>query len=119
MAPSLLSFLFAQVSPGGAASPVGTLIMMGCLFAGMYFLIIAPQRKKQKEQEKMIASLSSGDKVVTIGGFHGIVQSVKDNRIVLKIAEGTKVELEKSAIQSCLNKDASEGKDAPEKKDSK
>ena len=76
----------------------------------MYFLIIAPQRKKQKQQEKMIDALVAGDKVVTIGGFHGIVQSVKDNRIVLKIAESTKVEIEKSAVQTCLNKDGGDKK---------
>jgi len=81
------------------------LLMIIFLFAGMWFLIIAPQRKKQKAQKKMIEALGSGDKVVTIGGFYGIVQSVKDDRVVLKIAEGTKVEVQKSSIQACLNMD--------------
>ena len=81
------------------------LMMIVFLFAGMWFLIIAPQRKKQKEQQKMIDALGSGDKVVTVGGFFGIVQSVKDDRVVLKIAEGTKVEVRKSAVEACLNKD--------------
>ena len=81
------------------------LLMIAFLFLGMWFLIIAPQRKKQKQQQKMIEALGSGDKVVTIGGFYGIVQSVKDDRVVIKIAEGTKVEIRKSAIESCLNKD--------------
>jgi len=101
------SINLAQAGPGGP-SIVPQLIMMGCLFLGMYFLIIAPQRKKQKETKKMIDALSTGDKVITIGGFHGIVQSVKDNRVIVKIAEGTKVELEKSAIQTCVNKDEAE-----------
>ena len=82
--------------------------MMGCLFLGMYFLIIAPQRKKQKETQKMIDALGTGDKIITIGGFHGIVQSVKENRVIVKIAEGTKVELEKSAIQTCVNQSGSD-----------
>ena len=77
------------------------LLMIAFLFLGMWFLIIAPQR----QQQKMIEALGSGDKVVTIGGFYGIVQSVKDDRVVIKIAEGTKVEIRKSAIESCLNKD--------------
>lgn len=81
------------------------LLMIIFLFAGMWFLIIAPQRKKQKAQKKMIEALGSGDKVITIGGFYGIVQSVKDDRVVLKIAEGTKVEVQKSSIQTCLNMD--------------
>ena len=109
MDPSYLPLVLANAA-SGAPSPIPTFIMMGCLFAGMYFLIIAPQRKKQKEQEKMINALVSGDKVVTIGGFHGIVQSVKDNRVVLKIAEGTKVEMEKSAIQTKVNKDGGDSK---------
>ena len=53
----------------------------------------------------MIDALGSGDKIVTVGGFFGIVQSVKDDRVVLKIAEGTKVEVRKSAVEACLNKD--------------
>jgi preprotein translocase subunit YajC len=81
------------------------LMMIVFLFAGMWFLIIAPQRKKQKEQQKMINALGSGDKIVTVGGIFGIVQSVKDDRVVLKIAEGTKVEVRKSAVEACLNKD--------------
>jgi len=84
------------------------LVMIVFLFAGMWFLIIAPQRKKQKEQQKMIEALGSGDKIVTAGGFYGIVQSVKDDRVVIKIAEGTKVEVRKSAIEACLNKDANQ-----------
>ena len=82
------------------------LLMIVFLFLGMWFLIIAPQRKKQKQQQKMIEALGSGDKVVTIGGFYGIVQSVKDDRVVIKIAEGTKVEVRKSAVEACLNKDS-------------
>ena len=101
---NFLPLILGQAAPG-APSMVPTLIMMGCLFAGMYFLIIAPQQKKQKQQQKMVDSLSNGDRVITIGGFHGIVQSVKDSIVVVKIAEGTKVEIEKSAVQSCLNKD--------------
>jgi preprotein translocase subunit YajC len=101
------SIILAQGAPGGP-SIMPQLIMMGCLFLGMYFLIIAPQRKKQKETQKMIDALGTGDKIITIGGFHGIVQSVKENRVIVKIAEGTKVELEKSAIQTCVNQSGSD-----------
>ena len=109
MEPNFFQLILAQASPGGP-SMVPTLIMMGCLFAGMYFLIIAPQQKKQKQQQKMVDSLSNGDKVITIGGFHGIVQSVKDSKVVVKIAENTKVEIEKSAVQTCVNKDSKDSK---------
>jgi preprotein translocase subunit YajC len=108
MEPNFFFHLLGQTSPGG--DMVSMLIMMGCLFAGMYFLIIAPQQKKQKEQQKMVDSLANGDRIITIGGFHGIVQSVKDSKVVVKIAEGVKVELEKSAVQTCLDKDAKASK---------
>ena len=69
---------------GQAPSMGPQLLMIVFLFLGMWFLIIAPQRKKQKKQKMMIEALGSGDKVVTIGGFYGIVQSVKEDRVVLK-----------------------------------
>ncbi|MBT3468440.1 MAG: preprotein translocase subunit YajC [Opitutae bacterium] len=101
---SINFFYTAQTGSPGMMN----LVMIVFLFAGMWFLIIAPQRKKQKEQQKMIDALGSGDKVVTVGGFYGIVQSVKDDRVIIKIAEGTKAEVRKSAIEACLNKDSNQ-----------
>tara|TARA_B100001123_G_C15139483_1_gene958891 strand:+ start:127 stop:450 length:324 start_codon:yes stop_codon:yes gene_type:complete len=95
----------AQADPAG--NPLFSLLMPMLFFAlAMWFLFIAPQQKQKKEKEKMINALGSGDKIVTIGGFYGIVQSVKEDRVVVKIAEGTKVEIEKSAVQTVANKDS-------------
>lgn len=63
-----------------------------------YFLIIRPQKKRQKEHENLIASLRRGDQVVTIGGLFGTVKEVKDDSFILEIDEGVKVRVLKSAI---------------------
>lgn len=75
------------------------------MFAGMYFLVIAPQKKKQKEHEQMISELKSGTDVVTTGGIYGTISNVKGDRFVLKIAENTKIEIAKSSIGTVVSKD--------------
>ena len=74
------------------------------IFAAMYFLMIAPQRKKQKEHTKMIDALSTGDEVVTVGGIYGEITNKKDDRFVIRIAEGTKVEIGKAFIHGLVKK---------------
>lgn len=78
------------------------------LFAAMYFLIIAPQRKKQKQHQKMVEELKSGTDILTTGGIYGTVTNVKDDRFVVKIAENTKIEIAKSAVGSVIAKSESE-----------
>lgn len=82
-----------------------SLIFFGLMFAAMYFLMIAPQRKKQKEHAKMLASLSSGDEVVTTGGIFGTITNVKDDRFVIRVADSTKIEVGKGFITSVVRKD--------------
>ncbi len=72
------------------------------IFAAMYFLIIAPQRKKQKQHQKMITELKSGADVVTSGGIYGTITNVKEDRFVLKIAENTKIEVSKAAVATVV-----------------
>ena len=69
----------------------------------MWFLIIAPQRKRQKQHDKMITELQSGDDVVTSGGIYGTITNVKDDRFVLRIADNTKIEISRSSIGSKLS----------------
>ena len=82
-----------------------------------------PQNKKQKETQKMLDALKKGDKVVTIGGIHGVVSSVKDKTVIVKVDDNCKVEFTRSAIASCES-DKSEEKtdkksDKKSEKDSK
>jgi preprotein translocase subunit YajC len=68
-----------------------------------YFVVIRPQNKRKKEMEKMINELKKGDKVVTIGGVHGKVVSVKDDVVVLKVDDNAEITFEKSAIARVNN----------------
>jgi len=104
-----LQFLAQTAAPAGPGG--GTMVVVyGLLIAGMYFLMIAPQRKKQKEQEKMLASLASGDESVTTGGIYGTITNVKDDRFVVRIADNTKIEVGKSFVTAVVNKAGSEKK---------
>lgn len=95
----------AQAEPG-QGNPFSFVIIMGLMFAAMWFLLIAPQRKKQKALQLMITELKTGDEVLTSGGIYGVISNVKDDRFVLRISDTAKVEVNKSFIQSVLNKDA-------------
>jgi preprotein translocase subunit YajC len=90
-------FPMAQAASGGGIAPFLPLIL---LFAGMWFLIIAPQRKRQKAHDKMITELKSGDTIVTSGGIYGTITNVKDDSFVVRIADNVKIELTKQSIGS-------------------
>ena len=79
------------------------LMMLGLMFLAFYFLLIAPQRKKQKEHEKMISNLQSGDEIVSIGGICGTITNIKDKTFVVRVSDNTKIEFLKSAIQSKIS----------------
>jgi preprotein translocase subunit YajC len=97
----------AAPAPGqapGQPSMIATIGPMILLFAAMYFLMIAPQRKKQKAHEAMLKSLESGDEVVTSGGIYGVITNVKDDRFVVRIAENTKIEIGKGFVSTVVKK---------------
>jgi preprotein translocase subunit YajC len=75
-------------------------LWIGLIMVFMYLLLIHPQRKKQKEHQKLISELKKGDRVVTTGGMFGTIFAIddKNNRIVLKINENTRLEFLKSSI---------------------
>ena len=73
------------------------LAMYALLFVGMYFLLFAPQRKRQKELEKLQSDLAVGDKVLAAGGIYGRVVSLKDDRVTLELDSG-RLTVHKSAI---------------------
>ncbi|MCX7027273.1 MAG: preprotein translocase subunit YajC [Spirochaetes bacterium] len=87
-----------------AANPTGqmvsTIITFGLVFVVFYFLIIRPQNKKQKDAKKMIEAVKKGDKIVTIGGVHGTVYTVKEGTVVVKVVDDCRIEFSKSAIAS-------------------
>jgi preprotein translocase subunit YajC len=98
--------ILLQAAGGGAS----TIIMMVGIMAVFYFFMIRPQQTKAKEQQAFINALKEGDKVVTAGGEHGKIISVRDKTVVLEIdsAKGVRVVYEKTSI----SKDASAGLNA-------
>lgn len=92
--------LFQAAPANSTGSMISTVVMFGAVFAIFYFMIIRPQNKKQKAMEKMLSAVKKGDKVVTIGGIHGTVSSVKDKTVVVKVDDSAKLEFSKSAIAS-------------------
>ena len=89
---------------GGTAGLVGFLPFIGVI-AIFYFLMIRPQNKKQKETQRMLAELKKGDKVVTIGGIHGVIQNVREKSVILKVDENCKIEFLRSSIASVTSRD--------------
>lgn len=103
-----VSFIHAlAMAPSGDPSAPGGGLMgflpMILIFVAFWFLLIAPQRKKQKEHDKMIKALEKGAQVKTVGGVFGTVTGVKDDRFVVRIAENVKVEVAKEAISAKID----------------
>lgn len=97
-----------SAASGTAAGAAGIVSMLPILliFVIFYFLLIRPQNKKQKETEKMIAALKKGDKIITIGGIHGVVSSTKEKTVIVKVDENTKLEFNRTAIASVENEES-------------
>jgi preprotein translocase subunit YajC len=105
-----LTSVLAQCGPTGeggegGGSPLSGLWMIALIFVIFYFLLIRPQQKKQKQHQKMLEAIKKGDKVVTSGGMYGTVIGVKDNVVVIKIAENVKVEFAKGSISQVVSKE--------------
>ncbi len=95
---TLLSAAAAPSNPFGGIFPIIVFIVI------FYFILIRPQQKQRKAKEAMIAALASGDKVITTGGIHGLVQHVSEKVVKIKVAEGTVLEFDKNAIQTVMPK---------------
>jgi preprotein translocase subunit YajC len=89
----------SAVPGGGIGSFFVPLIF---IFIIMYFVMIRPQKKRQQQQQQLISSIKTGDRVVTNAGIHGLVANVKENTVLVKVADNVKIEMEKSAITNVL-----------------
>lgn len=83
---------------GQAINPMVNLFPLLLIFVIFYFLIIRPQKAKEKEHKGMIAGLQKNDEVVTNSGIHGTVVNVKDKTVTLRIDDNVKIELEKNSV---------------------
>ncbi len=95
---------------GGAPAAPGagvTMLPLLLLIPIFYFLMIRPQQKRQKQWQSMLASIKAGDRVTTAGGIRGIILSIKDDAIIIRVApDNLKLEVAKSAIASVTTQDS-------------
>jgi preprotein translocase subunit YajC len=102
----LISSAFAQTAPaatGGGESALLSMLPLILMFVVLYFLMIRPQMKRQKEQRAMIDALQKGDEVVTIGGVLGKIESIGETYMTLEVAQGT-LQMERAAVARVLPK---------------
>lgn len=97
-----ISNAFAQGAAGGAESSLMSFLPLILMFAVLYFIMIRPQMKRQKEHRNMLAAMAKGDEVVTSGGLVGKVTKVTDAYIGVEIANGTEVTVQKAAVTTIL-----------------
>jgi preprotein translocase subunit YajC len=100
LAATSASFAMAPQAQGGdpGQSMVMTFVMFGAIILIMYFMMIRPQQKRQKEHQKMLNELKKGDKVITNAGMHGTIKEIDGNTYVIAVADNVAIKFEKSAI---------------------
>ena len=90
---------------GAQPNPIASLLPFALMFLVLYMLILRPQMKKQKNSQRMIDELEKKDQIVTSGGIHGIIENIKDDILVVKIADNVKVEISRAAVSRVKNKE--------------
>ena len=99
--------VFQQAAGGGGGLPM---LLPLLLIPVLYFLMIRPQQKRQKQWQQMLGAIKTGDRVTTAGGIRGIILSIKDDVMVIRVApDGVKLEVAKSAIAAVTTQDESTG----------
>jgi len=91
-------------SIGNIFTSYGTWIWMAILVVAFYFLLIRPQRTRSKKAQELMSSLQRGDEVVTVGGFHGRIKDIREDVIIVTIASGVDVKVNKSAVSKKASK---------------
>ncbi len=104
-----LIFAAAEAAPATGGG-FGMFVPMILIMVMFYFILIRPQRKQQKAQEEMRKNLRNGDKVVTIGGIHGLITGATDRTVSVKVADGLSIKFDRSAIASVTDSKAKDDK---------
>jgi preprotein translocase subunit YajC len=103
--PVFISSAFAQTAAGGdTQSSLMSMLPLVLMFVVLYFVMIRPQMKKQKEHRAMIDALAKGDEVITAGGLLGKVSKLGDGYLTLEVASGVEVQMQRSAVVQVLPK---------------
>jgi len=96
----MLNYILLQ---DAASSGWGSMIMIIALIAIFYFFMIAPQQKKQKKINAFRNGLKNGDKVMTAGGIYGRIREIKDDAVILEIADGVRIKIDKNSIYEAMD----------------
>ena len=99
-----ISNAYAQAATGGASGSLISFLPIILMFVVLYFLMIRPQMKRQKEQKAMIDALGKGDEVITAGGILGKITKVSDAYVTIEIADGTEVVIQRASVTMLLPK---------------
>jgi len=92
----------APAGEGGAGGMM-TFLPLVAIIAIFYFLILRPQKKRQQETQKMLSALRKGDRIVTIGGIHGVITNLRDTTVIVKVDESVKLEFNRAAISGVIS----------------
>lgn len=103
-----MSFFITDAQAAAGAPPgndlFSTLAFMAVIFGALWFFMIRPQQKRQKEHQQLISNLGKGDEVVTNGGIHGRIKGVDEQAVSLEISKGVEIKVHKSAVTHVLPK---------------
>lgn len=102
---ALLAQAPAPASPG-AGSGLFSILPFVFIFVIMYYVMLRPQMRRQKEQARLVSALKTGDRVVTSSGIHGLISNVKDTTVIVKVADNVKLEMEKTAVTNVVKTEA-------------
>ena len=92
-----------SAAPAGAGgNPLASFVPIILIFVIMYFVMIRPQMRRQKQQQQLVSALKTGDRVVTASGIHGMISNVKDSTVIVKVADNVKIEMDKSAVTNVV-----------------
>ena len=106
MSVAIVVAMFAG-SPAGGGSPMAMLLPL-LLIPVLYLVMIRPQQKRQKQWQEMLSSIKTGDRITTAGGIRGIIISIKDDAVIIRVApDNLKLEIAKTAIASVTTQDSS------------
>jgi preprotein translocase subunit YajC len=95
-------FLAQAPAPVSSGSGLFSLLPFVFIFVIMYYVMLRPQMRRQKEQARLVSALKTGDRVVTSSGIHGLISNVKDTTVIVKVADNVKLEMDKTAVTNVV-----------------
>lgn len=111
----ILAMMGAPAGGGAGAAPQSSAFMfiwLGLMVALFYFMLIRPQKRREKERRALLEAVKTGDRILFAGGMLGVVANVKEKTLIVKIADGVKIEIVRGAVSQVLDKGEVTDKDA-------